>query len=100
MKMGYAGYESIKIKGIEALKTIEELEMSILPNEHARMRVRGIAKEETGTDYINHNMYGENVQIINEADNGKIIFNGQILNVDIKKISGLFYIEVKAISGS
>lgn len=95
--MSYLGNHQLKLKGVAALQTIEELALDIEPGKHATLKVRGLADDRVATESLLEN---QKVQLIAGDGKGKTIFAGPVVNTTVVEDKGVFYLEVEGISAT
>jgi len=83
-------------------KLIDLLELKIVKkiNEHVRLYFTGVVPEEIKDSYIGTTNTGTHIEVnkIDENQQSKPIFKGIIVNIGVKVVRGVYYIEAEAVS--
>jgi hypothetical protein len=98
--MSCLGYDKIAVKGIDGLRNLEQLELDIVPNQHARLKVQGLLRSESGTAYLKENLEGRTIQLVTTEVAEKTIFAGQISVAHVMENQGVFDFAAEALSGT
>lgn len=96
--MGSFIYHDIEITPFE-LKSLIELKIEKKINQHTRLFFTGIVPEEKKDSYIEMTKAETSVEVKRmDGDKDTPVFNGIVVNVEIKNVKGIYYIQVEALS--
>jgi hypothetical protein len=98
--MSYLGYDKIAVKGIAGLKHIEQLELDIAPNQHAKLKVTGLLNSESEVRYLEENLEDKTIQLVTTDDGEKTVFAGRISVAHVTENRGVFQFKAEALSGT
>lgn len=98
--MSYLGYHQLKVQGIDALKSIEQLSIDIEPNRHARMKLRGLLDEQTGAAYLEEKLEHKPITLVSTSEKEQTIFAGQVIAANVINDKGVWYLELDGLSGT
>ncbi|BAU27199.1 late control gene D protein (GPD) [Aneurinibacillus soli] len=99
MSLSVISYNNLEIKPFQ-LVNLQKLKIIKKMNDHARLFFTGIVSEELKDSYVEVTEAQTNVQVnCIDKENKRIpLFAGVIINVEIKAVRDIYYIEVEAMS--
>ena len=91
-------YGNLKVSPFELVQ-LQDLTLTKKINDHGRLNFRGIISEDKKDTYV-HAVNNKTSVKIDMVVNAKEtpLFNGIVMNIAIKKVRDIYYIEVDAIS--
>ena len=94
-------YDLIKIESAIKLKTITNVELRVVKNEHATLVVRGIADEEIDVyKQLNGRNLNTPLKLYSSEDAGNAIYCGLIESVSLLRLDDIDYFEISVVSAS
>jgi len=91
-----AGYENLVLEGIEGVIHIEHLEINQEINEHARMNIQLLLADRVAPDYEDELLANRDICLC--TDDGEILFYGIIVDNELCKTGGVYWLKVSAVS--
>jgi hypothetical protein len=98
--MSCLGYDQLKVQGIDALQSIEQLTIDIEPNRHARITLRGLLNEKAGAAYLEDKLENQPVTLVSTVEKEQPLFTGQIVEARVVNDKGVFHLELEGLSGT
>jgi len=100
MQLQAITHENIKISGIPFLSTLLDVQISILPNEHGEMIVKGYGDSSETVSNIEQKFFGQTVELIHTENPDKPIFSGIITQCKLLSEHELNHLEITILTGS
>lgn len=102
--MSYLTADKIRIVGRFSIQHIKEIEIKVKTNEHPTIYVKGIIPSDIGMEEIKDKCFKERIALVELDEEGKekdyAIFDGIILNAEVKEEGNFFEVEIWGISAS
>ncbi len=101
MSSSVTAYHNLLVKPYD-LAHLLELTISKKVNEHDRLRFTGIVPQELKDRYVEMTDPDTQIEVRQVSENGSSIplFTGKVLNIEVKAVRDIYYMEVEAISHS
>jgi len=93
-------FDNIKIEPAYGIKIINDIKIESKLNEHAIMYLCGIVDESVNFDSATNASFDDEIHIYEAGESNKTIFKGLITSIETKKVNGVYYAEIQAMSGS
>ncbi|MDE6357837.1 MAG: phage late control D family protein, partial [Eubacteriales bacterium] len=94
----------IRIVGRFSIQNIKEIEINAKTNEHSTIYIKGIISADIGMEQIKDKCFKERIALVELDEEGKekdyAIFDGIILNAEVKEEGNFFEVEIWGISAS
>jgi len=92
--------DTIKVSGIPFLKTLLDIQISIIPSEHGKMIITGYGDTSETLPSIQKKFFGQTAELIHEENPDKPIFSGIITKCQVIAEHELKLLEVTVLTGS
>ncbi|MBC2580553.1 hypothetical protein [Clostridium sp. DJ247] len=101
MELSVTAYNNLQVAPYE-LTHLLELKLVKKINDHARLYFTGIVPEEDKDSYVEMTKYQTQIEVsqIDDSSNSLPIFKGIVLNIAVKSVRGVYYIEAEAVSNT
>ncbi|UJF32211.1 contractile injection system protein, VgrG/Pvc8 family [Paenibacillus hexagrammi] len=100
MSVSALSHDNIKVSPY-TFTSIQSLVWTQAVNEHARLHLTGVVPEELKDSYVTDTQIGTPVTIEQADDQGKrTLFHGMVLNIKVRAVREVFYLDVEAVSYS
>ncbi|BAU27210.1 hypothetical protein DFP93_104302 [Aneurinibacillus soli] len=99
MTLSVTAYHNLHIAPYQ-LVSLQHVRITKQINEHTRLYFTAIVPEEGKDDYIKMTEAQTKVEVSHLDEKGKktLLFTGMILNLEIKMVRDIYYMEVEAVS--